>query len=320
MTIEIIKPENREAWLKVRTQDVTASAAAALLGIHPYSSALDLWAEKTGRKQVVLDEDDPVLRRGRILEYAAIDMIREDFPAWEVTHSFNNRYFRDPELRMGATPDAFAKIPAQPGRIVIQIKTASDYSIKAWRDPETKEITPPLWVAVQASIEAELTKAQGAKVALLHVGHGIALHMVDIPLHAPLMDRIKGEVRDFWRLIAEKRIPDPDYGKDSELIEELYAVSGKVVDLTKDNEVLELIDRKASLAETKTAIEKEQKEIKSKLLVKMGIKPDEVAKAGETDIGKTADGRIITVKQTFRGAYEVKPTTFKDLRVKKAGA
>lgn len=309
LTIEIIKPENREAWLAARKQDVTASVAGGLLGVHPYTSALDIWAEKTGRKQVVLEENDPVLRRGRIFEYGAIDLIREDFPEWKVTHSYNNRYFRDTDLRMGCTPDAFVRIPGRPGEGIVQIKTVSDYSIKAWRNEE-KQIEPPLWVAVQASVEAHLTGAKFAYVALLHVGHGLNLYMEEIPLNPKLMDRIRNEVAAFWRLIADKKIPDPDYGKDSDLIEELYKpVDGKIIDLSKDNELPALLDERAMLAARGTADDKRKKEIKAALLFKLG----------DANIGKLADGRTIVTSTVTVGEQHRKAYSFLKLDVKKDG-
>jgi putative phage-type endonuclease len=309
MTVEIIRPADRAQWLAARAKDVTASTAAALLGIHPYTSAFELWAEKTGRKGAE-DDDNPVLRRGRVLEYAAVDMIREDHPDWKVTHSFNNRYFRDPGARLGATPDCFVRRPDRKGQGIIQIKTASDFSVKQWIDPETKEITPPLWVAVQATIEADLTNSAYAMVALLVVGRGIELHMIDIPVVPDLMRRIRGEVADFWRVTAAGGHPDADWKRDGALIEELYEPNGNIVDLSNDNMLPEICDEKARIASEKGVIEKRLKEIKAELLDKM---------AGAS-AARIADGRVITAKTVERAGYEVKPTSYIDVRIKKAGA
>ena len=38
----------REAWLAKRQKMLTASDAATALGVNPYASAVELWAEKTG--------------------------------------------------------------------------------------------------------------------------------------------------------------------------------------------------------------------------------------------------------------------------------
>lgn len=318
MTIEIIKPADRHAWLEARREDVTASDASALLGIHPYKTAFDLWAEKTGRKPEA--EENKVLRRGRILEYAAIDMLREDYPDWEITHSYNNRYFRDVEAHLGATPDAFVRIPGRKGQGIIQIKTASDFSAKNWIDPETREFVTPLHVAVQAMIEAELTKANYAMVALLVSGHGLDLHPPFlIPLRETeedrirterLLQRIRDEVADFWRVVTAGGRPDTDWKRDGELIEDLYEPDGRVIDLSRDNLLPAVCDEKARIATEKGAIEKRLKEIKAELLDKMG----------GASAARIADGRTITAKTVNRAGYEVKPTSYVDVRIKNAGA
>ena len=60
--IDIIRPADREAWLKARRSDVTASVAGALLGAHPYASAYSIWAEKTGRIEQA--DETSAMKRG----------------------------------------------------------------------------------------------------------------------------------------------------------------------------------------------------------------------------------------------------------------
>ncbi|WP_292621907.1 lambda-exonuclease family protein [Mesorhizobium sp.] len=308
--IEIIKPANRGEWLAARKRDVTASDASTLLGVNPYKTPFELWAEKTGRKADA--EDNDVFRRGRAMEFIAIDFLREDYPDWKITHSYNNRYFRDAAGRIGATPDAFVTIPGRKGRGVIQIKSASDYSVKNWIDPDTKEITPPLYVAVQALIEAELTRSSYALVALIVSGHGLKLHPpIEIPLVPKLMAKVRSEVADFWRVTDSGAHPDADWKRDGALIEELYEpVAGKVVDLSHDNMLPAICDEKARIATEKTAIEKRLKEIKAELLDKMN----------GASAAKISDGRVITAKEIQRAGYSVGPSSYIDVRVKKAGA
>jgi predicted phage-related endonuclease len=47
--VVILHPATDEEWLGLRREDVTASQAAALLGAHPYTTAYQMWADKTGR-------------------------------------------------------------------------------------------------------------------------------------------------------------------------------------------------------------------------------------------------------------------------------
>ena len=90
-------PATREEWLALRRRDVTASQIAALLGVHPYVTPYQLWAEKTG-KLIPVQDDNAVLRRGRLLEAVAVQMAAEEMPDAVVTHNHDHAYWRLPAL------------------------------------------------------------------------------------------------------------------------------------------------------------------------------------------------------------------------------
>jgi YqaJ-like viral recombinase domain len=101
--IERIPIIDQRQWLGLRQRDVTASTVGALLGVHPYASALGLYLLKTG--QIEADaEDTPAMRRGGLLEPVAHRILREDHAEWIDTLA-PGAYFRDPDARLGATPD-----------------------------------------------------------------------------------------------------------------------------------------------------------------------------------------------------------------------
>src|SRR5262245_60978416 len=90
----------------LRAQDLTASDLGAAFGCDAYKTQLQLYAEKTGQLQPQADNNQ--MRRGRWLETAVLHAIRETHPDWDVRPV--ERYLRDPDLRLGATPDYFADI------------------------------------------------------------------------------------------------------------------------------------------------------------------------------------------------------------------
>ena len=98
MAIERRAIVDREQWLDWRRQDVTASAIGALFRVHPYTTKLCLYAEKRGVE--FPDEDNKVKRRGRWLEPAVAEAVRELRPDWTIEPP--RCYLRDPELRLGA--------------------------------------------------------------------------------------------------------------------------------------------------------------------------------------------------------------------------
>lgn len=222
MTTQIIRPADRTAWLAARQQDVTASVAGALLGIHPYQTPYGLWAEKSGRVAPD-DADNPVLRRGRLLEPVVIEMLREDRPDWKIEYHRDNAYYRMVEDRIGATPDAFATRPDIFGTGIIQVKTvAEDKFRREWLDPDTGEIVLPLWIAVQAIVEATATGSTWATVAPMIIGRGIDLQPVDVPLNERVMHRLRREVREFWRMVDAGEEPPIDWNRDGAAVAEVY--------------------------------------------------------------------------------------------------
>lgn len=302
---EILRPATREEWLDLRKQDVTASQAAALLGAHPYSSAYQLWADKTGRSSE--EAENAAMRRGRLLEPVVIEMLREERPEWIIEYPLGNTYYRDPDLRIGATPDAFATIPDQGGIGIVQAKTTSDWSFKNnWIDPDTHEVVLPIWIAVQAIVEADLTGADWAVVAVLTVGHGIDLQVIDIPLHAGVRERLHKAVRDFWTIVDKGGHPPIDWMKDARTVLDVYRdADGSVADLSE----VEGFDRMVADYHAAKAAEREAKARAD------GIKPQIIATLGNAEIGETLDW-FVSAKVQHRKSYTVKESSSRVLRIK----
>lgn len=273
MTVRIIYPADRAAWLAARRQDVTASVAGALLGVHPYTTPYELWATKSGRV-VEEDEDNPVLRRGRLLEPVAIEMLREDRPDWTVDYRRDNAYWRNPSDRIGATPDAFATRPDVFGNGIVQVKTvAEDKFRREWLDPDTGDVVLPLWIAVQAIVEASLTGSAWACVALMVIGRGIDLKIVDIPLdQAPrIMNRLRREVREFWRRVDTGKEPPIDWNRDGAIVAEVYRDSlPDRRDLTNDIALDKMIGRYVDANDAHSAAGRMKDELRPRILHALG--------------------------------------------------
>ncbi|ACL61718.1 YqaJ viral recombinase family protein [Methylobacterium nodulans] len=297
--------KDRAGWLALRAPDITASVAGAILGVHEYTTRFELHALKAGH----LSEDPtetPAMRRGRLLEDDALQILAEDRPHWKVTPA-NNVYLRAPDLRIGCTPDAYAVDPERPGRGVIQVKTTSDFVFRhKWR--AEGEIELPLWIAVQAIVEAKLAKAAWAAVALLVVGHGLDLHVVDIPLHAGIWDRLVEEVRGFWRGVEDGVPPPADYTRDGDALAALYPPDDglPVLDLSGDNRAPALVDERAAAAAAIRDAEKLKKALDAELVEKL---------AGHTQ-ATLGDGRLIVRKTQHRASYTVQATSFPQITIR----
>jgi predicted phage-related endonuclease len=264
MMIERLTFASREEWLALRKGDVTASTVAALFGLHPYETALGLYAAKTG--VAMPDIDSKVLRRGRLLEGAVAEAVREERPWWAIAKA--NEYLRDAKIRLGATPD-FYVYDENNRRGVLQTKTVAP---NAFRSSWTEE-TPPTHVALQTATEMMLDNADFGVIAALVVdGWNFDLHLYDVPRNAGAEARIREAVTKFWDDVAAGRPPKTDYARDDRLMQIIYPrqVPGKEIDLRGDNRALELLaQREAAMEQIKIA-EAAKAEAETELREKIG--------------------------------------------------
>ncbi len=246
--VEVITPEDQATWHLLRGKDITASVVGALFGEHEYVTEFELWAMKTGRLKRHYEET-PAMQRGRLLEPVAVQLLKEQFPKWRIDHNAaENRYYRDPAARLGATPDVIVDARGK-GRGVIQIKSveASIYRRK-WLDDDGQP-EPPLWIALQAALEAHLTNSVWAAVAPLVIGHGIDLPLIDIPLVPGIIEAMQTRAAEFWGMVEAGEEPTPRYSRDASVIDRIYAVEDDEteVDLTANNFFPELLEERAGL-------------------------------------------------------------------------
>lgn len=80
---------NRNEWLKERKKGIGGSDAATIIGQNPYKSNVELWEEKTGRKEAKDISENPFVKYGTQME----DILRQSFrikhPQYEIIHEEN---------------------------------------------------------------------------------------------------------------------------------------------------------------------------------------------------------------------------------------
>src|SRR4030095_4262435 len=112
-------------------------------------------------------------------------------------------YFHDPEIRLGATPDLF--VLDRDGRTgVVQIKTVEPGMFARKWHGEDGEISPPLWIALQAMAEQYLTQTDFAYVAALVVGYGLSLELIPVPMLPRVIGQMRAKVSACWDLVATR--------------------------------------------------------------------------------------------------------------------
>jgi len=299
-SIERVPITSREQWLALRKPDVTASAIAALFGVHPYKTALRLYLEHCG---IEFDEgDDAVKRRGRLLESAVALAVAEQRPDWRIEKC--QHYYRDTALHLGATPDFL--IHGDPrGLGVLQTKTAAPSVYE--RDWQGGAVTP-FWVQLQTLTEAMLTGAVFGVAAVLQVhAFDLACAMHEIPRHPGAEKRIADAVAQFWIDVEDGNEPDADYGRDADLIKRIapHEVVGKEVDLAGDNELPGLLDQHERIADAIKGYETRKDEIETAIKFRMR----------DAERVKGLPDWSITWKSQHRSAYSVPAKDIRTLRI-----
>lgn len=78
-----------EVWLEERKKGIGGSDAAAIMGLNPYKSNVQLWEEKTNRKIAEDISDKPYVKYGTNAEDPLRELFKLDFPQYEVKHEEN---------------------------------------------------------------------------------------------------------------------------------------------------------------------------------------------------------------------------------------
>jgi hypothetical protein len=310
MSIERRAIENREAWLDWRRGDITASVGAALFGadIHPHTSAFQQWAYHSG-----LWKPEPInpklARRGHYVEKIAPDLVREERPNWNVGP--NEFYYCDPDERIGATPDLEAWRPDIEGKGNVQVKSVGVTAFRRWRDRDTGETELPLWIGIQANIEAGFMDATWAAVAAITIGdHGLDIEIIDVPVRPEVMAAFRRHAAEFWRRVEAKEPYEIDWGLDVAAILQIYSDDdGSIIDLSSNGRIGGLIDVRERLKIREAdgnAAAKERRPIDAEIISILG----NAAK------GRLLDGRLIEAKTVRRKGYVVEPSSYRAVKVK----
>jgi putative phage-type endonuclease len=93
--VKMLTFPSREEWLQARKNTIGGSDASAVVGMNPYKTNVDLWAEKTG---LVIPEDisdKPYVKYGHDAEPLLRELFRLDFPEYQVFYEENNLFLNE---------------------------------------------------------------------------------------------------------------------------------------------------------------------------------------------------------------------------------
>lgn len=299
--IERIKITDLAEWLSWRERDVTASEVAGLFGLADPRDDSKTPAAIFWNKRGVTRRPKPnsMMESGLWLEPAVARRVELIRPGWQAIKA--EHYYREPEWRLGATPDYFVRGDAR-GFGVLECKVVeADVYEKFWTDT-----TPAPWVALQIATQMMLTGFGWGVIAALVLGFRRRdVHLYEVPRHAASEKKIRDRVAEFWRNVEAGIEPAIDYARDGELVPLLYPREepGKIIDLTGDNRLPGLLAEHDRLGKEISALANERESITTEIKAKIGDAERAVV-----------SGWNITLKLQHRKPIEA--TSFRVLRTK----
>jgi putative phage-type endonuclease len=265
-----VTQDDRERWLVARRSGLGGSEVAAILGIHPYRSALEVYADKCGLLPPE-GETSEVARWGTIFEGPIVDEFARR-TGREVVRS--NELLRS-RLRpwQTVTPDAiqYSGVPkgcSGPGLAEVKTTGYGDW-----------EEQVPAHVLVQVQHGLAVTGAEWQTLIWLPFPER-KLAWRDLLPHAEFQALLLERVDAFWTRVLDRRPPDAD-GSDSAR-RALFALDPELVE-----ECVELEDADA-IADELEEISAQQ----TRLEARKALISNRVLQAlGECKVGLLEDGR-----------------------------
>ena len=117
--------KDRDEWLENRRSFIGGSEAAAIIGMNPYLSNVDLWEIKTGRREPEDISDKPYVKYGTEAEQYLRELFKLDFPEYEVQYQENNSYTNDKYPWAAASLDGVLIEKSTGRKGILEIKTTN---------------------------------------------------------------------------------------------------------------------------------------------------------------------------------------------------
>lgn len=287
----------REQWLAARSSGLGASESQVALGLSPWQSPYYLWAVKSGR----IPPDD--LSGVEAVEWG-LRLEREIGNAFSDRSGRQVQYDDDLTIRrhsrlpwLTCTLDAIQYDDNRDSPGVLQIKTASAYKAKEWKDE------PPLYYRVQVMHEMAVTGFTWGSLVVL-IGGQRLVGPFDMDFDHEAWSMIEPRLERFWQCVATGEPPEVDWSESTtNALAKLHPDdNGEAIDLGDDIE---------SLADQRDEIGQQIKELSDR---RRGIENEIKAALGDNTYGILPSGGKLTYKTIERDGYEVKPAKYRTLR------
>lgn len=293
MSIAEPKPFDREKWLEDRRKAIGASDVAAILGISPYASAWDVWADKTGRLEAW--EGNESTRLGQFFEPGILDYAES-----RLGELARGERFLHASLPIAATLDARCVADGRP----VEAKTSglAGPVYGSWGDELTDQVPDNYLVQVHAQLLC--TGADLAYLFALLPGRGVV--QFNIERSDKVCNQLGEILHDWWEKHVLADIAPSTDKASYEVVKRIKRVPSKSIELNSD--VATILDR----------FERAKRVAKKAAEIEERYKAQLIASLQDAEEASFEDGRSVTYFEQTKKASVVKESKFRVLRVKKA--
>lgn len=258
-------------WLATRKKYLGASDAAAVVGLSPYMTPLELYYRKRGELPEIT-ESIPMMV-GKALE-GVLQRLYEDKTGRVVGGSQEFHVSPDHPF-MAATIDGRTESTINGFGRLVELKTANHRVAGQWGEPGTDEV--PGQYLIQVQHQMIVTGAEVADIAVL-IGNA-DFRVYTVPRHESLCQAIVEREAAFWECVQTGKTP-PECPQDLRLFSRLAPDPDGVADLTDNPEVLaDLAEYERSKLEESAA--KDRADLaKYRLIRAMANRPEAILPGG----------------------------------------
>lgn len=290
--LETIVPESEQAWLTLRTLDVTSTESSALFGISPYATVFDLFHRKRNRLVVQIEKSERLVWGNRLQDAIANGIAQDE--GWDIRRM--DEYVRDTDLRMGSSFDF-----AIGDEGLLEIKNVDAFAFREGWIIDADSLEAPPHIEMQVQHQLGLTGRKFAYIGALIGGNRVVL-MKREP-DTQIIDKLKVAISNFWAAVAAGVAPSPDFVRDAEVIARLYnhAEPGKILNAQDDAEILALAQEYQQAAAQAKAAEEARDAAKAKLLMRIGDCEKVLGQGFTISAGVVAGGPVAYERKPYRG-------------------
>lgn len=310
----VASTRDRDAWLRARRPLLGASEVASVLGLSPWSPAIETWARKTTRYEEAPDDVSEPMRIGNEIEPWLLGALERRTGCQVQPAGRLMRSRRWPWL--GATLDG--TIEGRAGtplahvagvRGAVEVKSAGGAFADQWQSASIGDAPAlvPAWYLCQVDAQIAVTGAPYAVFGALLGGRGFRFRWTIVERNEARIAELVERTGAWWRAHVEADVPPEPDGSEraADVLARLYPEAGGIV--TLDESAERDVEIATAAREQIRALEAAKRAAEQRLRLAIGK-----ASAGELPHGGTV--RLATIQ---RKAYAVEAASYRRLTLPK---